>query len=556
MSEPNTSAGRRIDRSSARVGWGRNGLRIAVMSGRRQLRRLLAAPRTTGVKLLLWVGVWVVALRPWEGRAPGEMPVSNVPAGVELMPLYRSGFTALWVVMFVFGVIGATKALDDLEIETAVLRVAGVRATVLGRLVFEHSRRLVLVGLVGGIELVSLLVGGGASLTFALGLLGLIGLEVTAGLAGEALALAYASVSKRTLVGEYALFVVVGLWIAAATAATRWTELVVGLLARSPTGWFADLLFLGTAGVEANPRFAAGAVVFSTVGTGVLFVLYDRLARRVWFDPSGRTENGEPGEAGTDDSDGTRLPTTSRVSRRLTDRVPVSPAARAIAWRVTTRAVRQPSVLYLVSLPAIFAVAFSLSEHWHAWHPFALALSGAWAAGAGVTLNPLASEGVGLPALLTAPVTARDLLAGYVVAGVALAAPFVVVPTLTFSLYRGVSMVTAAQAVSLGLLCSVFGATFAFGIGVGLPKLRTLSVSEADAPMPPSQFTVLLYTVTFGLVVGPAVAGLFAERLPVSADPALAAVAGLSVTAVLAVAASVAASRYATRRLDGFELSA
>jgi hypothetical protein len=233
----------------------------------------------------------------------------------------------------------------------------------------------------------------------------------------------------------------------------------------------------------------------------------------------------------------------------------VSPAARAVAWRVTTRAVRRPAVLYLLSLPAILAVAFLLSEHAHAWYPFALALSGAWVAGAGVTLNPLSNEGVGLPALLTAPVTARDLLTAYVVTGVALAAPFVVVSTVAISRYQGLPMVAAARAVSLGLLCSVFGATVAFAIGIGLPRLRTLSVSDAGAPMPPSQITIVLYTLTFGLVVGPAVAGLFVEKLPVSVDPALAAVAGVSLTAVLAVATSVAATRYATRRLDGFELS-
>lgn len=529
--------------------WARRGVGMAAMDLRRRLRQLRARPRSSAVRVAFYVGLWLWVVEPWNPRGTDAVAAPGAGAELDVLGVLRGGVALVWLGLVGIEAMSATTSVDDVDAGTAVVPAAGVRATLLATQLVEHARRLTILGVVALMGLVSFALGTGSSGVVGVGLVAFLALTATARLTGEVAGMSYAAAADRERFQRYGQVVVVGAMLVAAVVLTRFFGELAALVTWLPPAWYADLMLLGTPGVSADPVRAAGAVVGTLVALPALFAVAERLADRVWFDPRG----GEPAAATSPEA----VPATTRWVRRIVGVVPLGRPTRAVAWRVTVRALRRPQSLVMMGLPVFLGVTLVLaSDHAHGWLPVLLAFYGAWAAGAGVTLNPLSSEGAGLPGLLTAPVTGREVVAGYVVTGLVLSAPLVVVVPLFAGVYAGSTPLTVGGSVVLGLVVAAGGSAVAVAVGVLLPRLGAMSPTDVDAPAAPQRVAFVAYSVAVAAIGAPGAVGLLADGSVLGVGVVGLALAGLAASALLAGLLGVPAARYAGRRLTGYELSA
>ncbi len=474
---------------------------IAWTSLRRAVRRALARPRRTAVVVLFFAVVWGSVL--FDGPSGATSPPG--PGGFDTfgdaatVGVYARGLAAIgWVGAVVLAALGATTRLDDVDAAALTLPAAGVRATFLGTLAAEHARRFAVIGGFASLAVVSVAAGGGGVGTLPTGGVAVLCVFVTAELVGHVFALWWSSRTDGEVLSPGLRLLAAGAALMGVTLGAVRLDVIVPLFAQTPLGWYGDLFLLGTP-APARPRLAATAAVASAVGVVPLYLLAERLARRVWFrDPPA------PGP-----SRGRATAVTADTV--LTDRLPVDDAARAVARRVWLQTVRRPKTLVFLGIPFLFAGTVVVSGDYPPAFPVLLGLYGAWAAGIGTTLNPLSSEGAGLPLLLTSPLAGGGVVRGYVLASVSVAVPAVATVVLLAAPLAGFSAQLTLAGVVVGVGLTLGTAPLSVAVGVGIPRIERLSATSVDGPLTPSKFALAAHSLVILLLSLPALAGVALE---------------------------------------------
>jgi hypothetical protein len=480
---------------------------IAEVGVRRAIRRALTRPRRTAFLLLVIGGTWLNVLL--SGGPPGPPEVSGLAStsassltasegslGVARGPgfsTYARGLAAMgWFVAVGLAAVGATTRLSDVDSAPLVVPAAGVRATFLGTLIAEHARRFTVIGLFVLLTLVTVAVDGGGLGSLPTGGLAVLCVFLTAELVGHVVALSWAASTGGEVFGPGVRLLGGGAALMAATLVVTRLQTAVVIFATTPFGWYGDLFLLGTP-VAADPTRAAVALGGSVLFLPPLYLLAERLARRTWFrDPPAPTADGASG-AGL--ADALLAPLASAGSR-------------AVARRVWLQTVRRPKTLVFLGIPFLFAGTVILSGDHPPAFPVLLGLYGAWAAGIGTSLNPLSSEGAGLPLLLTSPVAGAGVVRGYVLAAVSVAVPAVSAVVLVAAPLAGFGPAATAAGVVVGVGLTLGTAPVSVAVGVGIPRIERLDVRNGDGPLAPSKFALAAHSVVVIALSLPALAGV------------------------------------------------
>jgi|GEM_PF-1161822 len=472
---------------------------IAQTSLKRALRRAFGRPRRTAVVVLFFAVVWGSALLDTPGSSPAPGGFGSVGNGV-VLGIYARGFAAIgWLCAVALAVVGATTRLDDVDAGALTLPAAGVRATFLGTLAAEHARRFAVIGGFASFAVVSVATGGGGVGTLPTGGVAVLCVFVTAELVGHVLALGWIDLTGGDFLPPGVRLLVAGAGLMTVTLGVARLDLLVPWFAGTPLGWYGDLFLLGTP-APTRPRLAAAAVVGSVAVVVPLYLLAERLARRVWFrDPPAPGAGGGRATAATADT-------------LLRSRLPfVDGASRAVARRVWLQTVRRPKTLVFLGIPFLFAGTVVVSGDYPPAFPVLLGLYGAWAAGIGTTLNPLSSEGAGLPLLLTSPMAGRGVVRGYVFASVSVAAPAVAAVVLSTGPLAGFSSQLTLAGTVVGVGLTLTTAPLSVAVGVGIPRIERLNATNVDGPLTPSKFALAAHSLSVLLVSLPTLAGVTLE---------------------------------------------
>lgn len=531
--------------------WPETARRATLVAGvglRRAVRRALARPKRTAFLLLLFGGVWLNVLFGSGPPAPAPSPsagagtVSGTTAGSALSGTAVDGFGELarglaaigWVVAVGLATVGATTRLSDVDGGSLVVPAAGVRATFLGTLVAEHARRFALIGLFVLLTLGSVAFGGGGVESLPTGGIAVLCIFVTAELLGHVLALGWMLSTGGDVLGPGVRLLGGGAILLGCTLAVVRLETVIALFAATPLAWYGELFLLGTP-VAANETHAAVALIGSGLAVPPLYLLAERLARRVWFLDS----SSEPssGASGSTLADLLLAPVTSQQSR-------------AVARRVWLQTIRRPKTLVFVGIPFLFAGTVVASGDYPPSFPVLLGLYGAWAAGIGTSLNPLSTEGSGLPLLLSSPAAGASVVRGYVVASVTVAVPAVTAVVLVSSPLAGFGPTLTLAGVVAGVGLVLGSAPVSVAIGVGIPRIEQLDVAGDEGPLAPSKFALAAHSVVVVLLSLPALAGVaLAARFGVAAL-----LLGVGSSVAVASLAGAAGYRYAASRFGSLTL--
>jgi hypothetical protein len=361
--------------------------------------------------------------------------------------------------------------------------------------------------------------------------------------------------------GAIIVLVFVAYFVALSTGA--WNELMVQLLEpmqRSPIGWYADLLLLGTPALAASTLHASGAIALSLGLAALAIVGGTRLADRHWFS--------DPALAGAEKPATTAEDAAPGIERRLEPVLGTATASLVtLSWR---RARRSPlKLLYafypLLLLAGLFADIVQ-SGRIPAYLPYAILLFGAWAAGVIFTLNPLGDQGAALASTLLSDVDGRTFVRAIVLAGLVVAIPLGTISTAAVAYASPLEQQTVLALVIAAPLVMVVSAILSIGIGMAFPKFEATNVTRSMKTVLPSMWAFVLFSfhlfVTAGaaaIVYEPLVrdagAGLLSWALPfrlgVSPDT-LYLIAAVALVALLI--APVASYRYAVRRFDHYTL--
>ncbi|NHN47797.1 hypothetical protein G9464_09335 [Halostella sp. JP-L12] len=333
-------------------------------------------------------------------------------------------------------------------------------------------------------------------------------------------------------------------------------------LSRTPVGWLADLLLLGTPGIDPSLARAAAAPVLVLAAVAPAFAGTLRVASVHWFaDPatgsadSDEEVNGATGGRFPD----LALPMPSSLSRPTR-------AVAAAAWR---RAVRAPIKLAYVVYPlfGVVPVAQTAVEQGRvpAEFPYLVVLYGGWAAGVLVTLNVFGDQGSVLPSTLTTPVSGRQFVAGHVLVGAGVAVPITALLTLATGVASPLSLSRVALLTAAGAVLATVTPLLATGIGALFPRQGSVKVVGNRTAVMPSKRAFLTYSAAFaaavaagGLAVEATLREFVAAVLPLlhsalAVSPATLELVGASALVVL-LASPFASAAYAARRFDSYTL--
>lgn len=327
-----------------------------------------------------------------------------------------------------------------------------------------------------------------------------------------------------------------------------------------PTGWFADLLLLGTPVVEASPIRAIGAVGVLAVLSLAGVVAGTRFAAAHWFsDPvlAGESEPEAPEEA-----------PEPGIERRLSPYVGVPTAALvALAWR---RAIRAPIKLLYAAYPLFFAVGgiadIIQTGEIPSYLPIVTLVFVTWAAGVIFTLNPLGDQGAGLPTALLSRVDGTHFVRAHLLASLLIAIPVGVGLTITAAVVSPVDTPTAVAVILAAPVLMIVASALSVGIGMAFPRFEAVNISRSIESVVPSLLAFVLFSVhlvgtTVSAVivydegVRPVAAALLSWLLPfgLSIDPETLYIASGVLLIALALA-PVASYRYAVKRFDTYTL--
>ncbi|MEZ3145285.1 hypothetical protein [Halobaculum sp. MBLA0143] len=507
---------------------------VARTNVRRALRRALARPRRTGLLVVFVVGSWASLLLDGSGGPPGPGGFDTLSDAVAFGTYAQGGAAVAWLGAVVLSAVGATTRLADVDGASLVVPAAGVRATFLGTLAAEHARRFAFVGLLAAATVVSVAVRGGGVASLPTGGVAALCVFVTAELVGHVLALTWVETTGGDVFSPGVRLLAAGAALMGATLLALRLDTVVTLLAETPLGWYGDLFLLGTP-ASGRPAFAAAALLGSVAVAPPLYLWAERLARRTWFrDPPAPGAGGSRGAAVAD----TIL--TPFADER----------SRAVARRVWLQTVRRPKTLVFLGIPLLFAGTVLVSGDYPPAFPVVLGLYGAWAAGVGTTLNPLSSEGAGLPLLLASPLAGGGVVRGYVLAAASVAVPAVAGTVLVAGPLAGFGPGVTLAGVVAGVGLTVGTAPLSVAIGVGVPRLRGLGPADAEGPLTPSKTALAVHSVAVVALSLPSVAGV---ALAARFGPA-ALWLGVGATVALAALGGAVGYRYAAARFGSLTL--
>jgi len=332
-------------------------------------------------------------------------------------------------------------------------------------------------------------------------------------------------------------------------------------LQASPTGWFADLLLLGTPVVGATLSRAVAAVGVVAVLGLAGGVVGTRFAAAHWFsdpalagepEPETPTEAAEPG-----------------VERRLAPYVGTPTAALVVlAWR---RAARAPIKLLYAAYPLFFAVGgiadIVQTGEIPPYLPLVTLVFVTWAAGVIFTLNPLGDQGAGLPTALLSRVDGTQFVRAHLLASLLIAVPVGVALTAAAALVSPVDTTTAVAVVGAAPVLMVVASALSVGIGIAFPRFEAVSISRSIKTVIPSLLAFVLFslhlvgtTVSAVVVYDEGIRAVTAALLTWLLPFGLGIDAGTLylVAGVLLVGlalAPVASYRYAVRRFDTYTLA-
>ncbi|WP_207586704.1 hypothetical protein [Halomontanus rarus] len=543
---------------------------VAAVRHRVELRRRRDHPQL-GVAVFLGAAVGTLFIvgslpLPYYGSfwpEPGAFHYGTLVAEEPGRVLARGRETAAIALVVITGLAGLSATTSEdwdeppVELLTAVALPTAIFG-VLGDELLESSWFVVPVAIAGSLAFVA---GTGRLAVLAGVLVGSLAIVTTGLVAGTAVGLGVRAAIRgsprlyrsRNAVGFVALFVTfVGL-VASRTAG--------GALARTPLGWYGDLLLVTTPGVGANVASGAVALVATGAALAVALTVVVASARVLWFAEVDHDHDRDRTRASGDESDGTRSETIQSsvtapleaVLERLCSR-PTMAVARA-TWR---RIRRSPNALVFVVLPfAIVGPATAnLAARWPRLVPVLVTLYAAAAVGLGTTLNPIGNERIALPAILTTPAGRRSVLRGHAVASLVPGVPIVVAVAVVAGSAIGYSAGQLAALVAIALALTVGGVGVSLGIGSFLPNPKGPTPASLS---PPELYAMVGYLFAMSVLATPAFAG-FAAIGAVNANatglpalPVAGPVLGVALTTLLAGAAGFAGYRYAARTLDRYE---
>ncbi|MFW6436242.1 MAG: hypothetical protein ACOCYZ_01250 [Halococcoides sp.] len=317
------------------------------------------------------------------------------------------------------------------------------------------------------------------------------------------------------------------------------------LAARTPLGWWPDLVGLVVPGLPADPLrgLVAAGIVLTAMLTGPLAAV--RTTGRTWY------------------LDSVQI-TANASSARWTDWLLPSvlpPAGAAVARKSWLRALRSPFTVQFAIFPYFFLIYQITPVFSGDPIPATLAVSAGLAtaigAGAAFSLNPLGGEGEVLPVVLIAAPSGRAFVTGLALAG---ALPGVVL-TIVLVALLGVALGTGPHVLATGGTLAVASAialpAIATGIGASLPKFETNEVSGTEVVVP-SGWAFAGYLVVAGVALAPGLVGAYgapivADLIGISRPPV--AIGGLVASIVLLGVCGTASLAIAARRFERYTLA-
>ncbi|QSG04678.1 hypothetical protein [Halapricum desulfuricans] len=516
---------------------------------------LVAAGTLGGGYLGRWLGRSLAAGEPLFGIGPFSVSIAG-------------GILALcWLIFTLIAAVRAVGQRGTLARPEGVLTIVPTRVALAGVYLAEFT--YVVLWVLGPA------VGFGAGLALGTGTgLALVAVPTAVLAAGlSAVAVGYpVGLTVRHVVSRYAfvarnrgvLIVAVFLLYFAALLTGTVDRLMTALfepMQASPMAWYADLLFLGTPGVDASPARAGGAVAFTVVLTVIGTVAGTRVAERHWFS--------DPALAGTVPEPVAQTVAGPGIERRLEGMLgPRTAALVALSWR---RAVRAPLKLLYAFFP-VLAMAGLLGDVVRSGEipaslPFVTLLFAAWAAGVVFTLNPLGDQGAALSSTLLSRVDGQTFVRAHLLAGLAVAIPIGTALTAVVAVLSPIETGTALALVIATPVVMALSAAFSIGIGMAFPRFEATNVTRSMKTVLPSRWAFMLFSaylfvtaVAGGVVYEPdvrepaaaVVSWLLPFGLGVAADTLVLLSAALLAVAVLL---PVASYRRAVRRFDRYTLS-
>jgi len=329
----------------------------------------------------------------------------------------------------------------------------------------------------------------------------------------------------------------------------------------SPMAWYADLLFLGTPGVEGSLAKASGAVAFTLVFTVAGTIAGSRVAGIHWFS--------DPALAGAEPEPVATEAASPGIERRIESVLgPRTAALITLSWR---RAVRAPLKLLYAFFPVLMMGGFLAdivqSGEIPVYLPFVAVVVAAWAAGVIFTLNPLGDQGAALTSTLLSRVDGRTFVHAHLLAGLAIAIPIGTVLTAVLAVLSPIESETALALVLATPVVMVLSAAFSIGVGMTFPRFEAVNFTRSMKTVLPSRWAFVLFSaylfvtaaaagVVYESSVRDLAAGLVSWALPfglsVSADTLYFLSAVLLVGAVIL---PVVSYRHAVRRFDGYRMA-
>lgn len=457
--------------------------------------------------LLLW-GAYGVGQRVGAGEADGLLDLARwyLPAAVA---------------MYVFiGATEATKRLVGFEARELLLTTVSERTLVLGLLLADLRQSMW--GFIGPTALLVAVfaIGVGSPVVVAVATVAALSLAVASMLAGYLLGLgarvalrrAGLSSALRALAGGVGGVGIVVLSAAGGVLVGRTgAEVSFGdeasFAAITPDGpppiplvHYADLFFVGTPLVDTLPllALASGALVVVTIPITTWLLV--ALTPRLWY--------ADPPEPPADDSETTRPETPSSPPTDSREWPWLEYPVGYLADRLVRRSIRTPQrlahLLYYAAAVGMLVVTGLADPAF----PFTTVVGGAlvclgiWLAGGAVGLNPLGEEGAMLEQLVLAETSPESFVRARVLAGTAIALPFVLVGTALSTIHT----LSPTEALLVGgflTLLTPASAGIAVGIGSLLPKTEPGRVLERIDARPPEKLAMLAHgVVTVVLAAG------------------------------------------------------
>lgn len=323
--------------------------------------------------------------------------------------------------------------------------------------------------------------------------------------------------------------------------------ILADLLAVSPTGWIADLAFVGTL-ESADVVAGTTGMVATVLGLVGLVIGGTELADRLWFVDPVQPEEASGGTSG--------LPDPLTV-------LPVGRPTAHVALKSWKRARRAPVTLQFAVLP-LFSLVGTVpvvlrSGTVPAWAPPALAVAVAWSTGALFTLNPIGGEGSVLPAVLCSGTEGRQFVGGLVLAALVPGVPATVALVVASALVAGLPTGSTIGWSAVAVLLAVSAPPIAAVVGSAFPKSEATSIGRGREAVVPSPWAYFGYSMLLGVVALPALVlgatplpGVLAAVLEVSALAVR--LVAIGTTTLLAVAAGSVGYWLAVRWFDRYHI--